>query len=442
MNDKKNFSRRQFLIKTTSMAAGAFAFPYIVPSSALGKGAIAPSNRIVMGAVGLGNQGSGDMRGFLGKREVQMVGLCDVDNRLNDKYKKFVDDKYNNNDCKTYQDFRDLIGRGDLDALTMALPEHWHGIIAVTALKAGLDVHGQKPLARTISEGRAICDAVERYHRIWQTGSQQRSSSKFRRACELVRNGRIGKVSKVKVGMPTGRGKRQCELLPVPKELDWNMWLGPAKWRPYTNFGRGNCHFEWRWIMDYAGGSITDWAGHHIDIAHWGLGFDRTGPVEIEGRGNYHQDGLFDTAPTYKFNCKYANGVEMIVEDSNNYDDPKHVDDKMGPKWYGEKGWIHVNRHVLLAEPSSILKEVIGPNETRLYKSNNHTQNFLDCVKSRRETIVPAEVGHRSISVGLLGEIAMLTGRKLKWDPQKERFLNDDEANRMLWRPMRSPWHL
>ncbi|MHC4389205.1 MAG: hypothetical protein ACYSX1_11425, partial [Planctomycetota bacterium] len=198
----------------------------------------------------------------------------------------------------------------------------------------------------------------------------------------------------------------------------------------------GTCHWHWRWIMDYSGGQLTDWAGHHIDIAHWGLGFDYTGPVEIEGKGVYPNDGLYDVPIAYKIDCRYANGVEIIV--ANESEQPKH----MGTAWYGEDGWIHVNRGGLQAHPKSILKEVIGPNETHLYKSDDHKQNFLDCVKTRKLTVAPAEVAHRSISAGLLGEIAMLTGRKLKWNPEKEIFINDDEANRMLSRPFRSPWHL
>jgi predicted dehydrogenase len=437
MKTRQRITRRSFLKKTTGLAAGAIAFPYVVPSSALGKaGTIAPSNRIVMGAIGVGSMGTGDMRGFLNKREVQMVAVCDVDKKHYDRAKKNVDDKYGNSDCKTYLDFRELLGRGDLDAVQLALPDQWHGLISVAAARAGLDIHGQKPLARTIYEGRAICDAVKRYGVVWQTGSQQRSEGKFHRACELVRNGRIGKVYKVEVGLPDGRACGLKPPIPVPEGLDWNFWLGPAPWRPYTDFGRGDCHWDWRWIMDYSGGQLTDWAGHHIDIAHWGLGLEYTGPVEIKGRGVYPRDGLYNVPIAYKFTCKYANGLTMIV--ANQSQQPKG----MGAAWYGEKGWIHVRRGGLWAEPESVLKEVIGPNEIHLYKSRDHKQNFLDCVKSRQLTIAPAEVAHRSISVGLLGEIAMLTERKLKWNPEKERFLNDEQANRMLSRPMRRPWHL
>jgi len=375
--------------------------------------------------------GTGDMHGFLSKKEVQILAVCDVDKSQRDKAKNIVDEKYKNNDCKTYLDFREVIARDDIDALSLAMPDHWHSIPAVMGAAAGKDIHAQKPLARTISEGRAICDAVRRYGIIWQTGSQQRSERDFHRACELVRNGRIGKVTRVEVGLPTGGDSDNKPIQPIPEGVDWNFWLGPAPWVPY----RGIMHGNWRWMMDYSGGQLTDWAGHHIDIAHWGLDLERTGPVEIEGTGVYPQNGIYNVPMEYKFTCKYANGVVMTV--GNNKQIPQ------GTKWYGESGkWIYVKRGKLESNPASILKEVIGPDEIKLYNSRDHKRNFLDCIKNRKETIAPAEVAHRSISVALLGEIAMLTERKLQWDPDKERFLNDEQANRMLSRPMRSPWHL
>lgn len=432
MSQNKDITRRGFLRKVAGIGAGTVAFPYIVSSSALGDaGGVAPSNRIVMGCIGMGSMGAADMQGFMGKQEVQVVAVCDVDKTQRDKAKTVVDEKYKNQDCQTYLDFRDVIERKDIDALSIALPDHWHSIPAVVGAAAGKDIHAQKPLARTIREGRAICDAVRRYGIIWQTGSQQRSSEDFHRACELVRNGRIGKVTTVEVGLPTGSASDNKPVQQVPEGVDWDFWLGPAPWVPY----RGILHWNWRWIMDYSGGQLTDWAGHHIDIAHWGLDLDRTGPVEIEGRGVYPADGIYNVPMEYKFICKYANGIVMTVADN------KQIPE--GTKWYGETGkWIYVNRGKLEANPPSVLKEVIGSNEIKLYESRDHRQNFLDCVKSRKETIAPAEVGHRSISVGLLGEIAMLTERKLRWDPEKETFLDDEQANRMLSRPMRGPWHL
>ena len=438
MISKKSISRRELLKRATGTAIGAIAFPYIVPASALGNnGDTAPSERITMGCIGVGSQGTSNMRGFLEKDEVQVVAVCDVDRMHLNRAKWRVDDRYQNNDCKTYADFRELIAQDDIDVLSLAMPDHWHSIPVLTAARAGKDMYGEKPLARTIYEGKAMVEAVQQYGLIWQTGSWQRSLWNFRRACELVRNGRIGKVHKVEVGLPTGFGGRNIPVQNVPEGLDWDFWLGPAPWRPYQQFGRSGPHWDWRWVMDYSGGQLTDWAGHHVDIAHWGLGLEHTGPTEIEGSGVYPKDGTFDVPTRYKFTCKYANGLTMIV--ANNQQQPKG----MGTVWYGEKGWIHVDRgDKLEAEPQSILDERIGPDEIRLYESNDHMQNFLDCVKSRKQAIAPIEVAHRSISVGLLGEIAMLLGRKLQWDPDKERFVNDDTANRMLSRPMRSPWHL
>jgi len=437
MSESHRVTRRGFLKTTAGAGLGLAAFPYFVPSPALGKtGAVAPSERIVMGAIGVGSMGTGDMKGFLRRDEVRLAAVCDVDKRHRDRAKRMVDEKYGNSDCAAYLDFRELIGRGDLDAVMIALPDHWHGIISVAAARAGLDIHAQKPLARTIHEGRAICNAVKKYGIVWQTGSQQRSGRKFRRACELVRNGRIGKVHRVEVGLPDGHAIGDQPLLPVPDELDWDFWLGPAPWRPYMDFGRGDCHWQWRWLMDYSGGQLTDWAGHHIDIAQWGLGLERTGPVEIEGRGVYPQQGLYDVPVAYEFTCKYANGITMVV--ANDSRQPKG----RGAVWYGDEGWIQVNRGKFDAEPRSVLDSVIGPDEIHLYRSDDHKGNFLDCVRTGRQTVAPAEIGHRSISVGLLGEIAMLTEQKLKWDPDKEVFTNSDEANRLLSRPMRSPWHL
>ncbi len=427
---KRHISRRRFLGAT----AGAVAFPSIVPSSVFG--ASAPSGKITMGCIGVGSQGTGNMNGFLSKGDARVIAVCDVDKGHRDAAKKRVDDKYGNSDCVTYHDFRELIARDDIDALSLAVPDHWHAIPVVTAARAGKDMYGEKPLARTIHEGKMMVEAVQRYDRIWQTGSWQRSVDNFRRAAELVINGRAGKINLVEVGLPTGGSTGNPPVSPVPEGLDWDFWLGPAPWKPFMKYSANAPHWDWRWIMDYSGGQLTDWAGHHIDIAHWGLGLDRTGPVEIEGKGVYPKDGIYDVPMEYKFTCKYANGVTMVVAND------KQVSHGMGTCWYGDKGWVHVNRSGLWAEPKSILEEVIGPEETHLYESRDHQQNFLDCIKTRKETITPIEVAYRSISVGHLGEIAMLLERKVRWDPDKQVFVNDDAANRMMSRPMRSPWHL
>jgi len=388
-----------------------------------------------MGVIGCGGMGSGDMGGLMGCKGVQFLAACDVDKRHRDRAKARMDGRNKNKDAKTYLDFRELIGRGDIDACVLALPDQWHAIPAIACAKAGIDMYGEKPLARSIREARAMADAVHRYQRVWQTGSQQRSSHNFRLACEYVRNGRIGKVHRVEVGLPTGRGGGDPKEVPVPEWLDWDWWLGPAPWKPFTN---GICHFHWRWFMDYSGGQLTDWAGHHIDIAQWGLGLERTGPVEvIPEQVTYPADGLYNAPTEYRFTCLYDNDIwkgEMSVANNRVH--------WQGAKWYGEKGWIHVRRGRLTTSDDKKIKVPIGPGEIHLYPSGNHRQNFIDCVRSRQETIAPIEIGLRSISVALLGEIAMLLGRKFKWNPDTEEIIGDPVASGMLGKSYREPWTL
>jgi predicted dehydrogenase len=431
-------NRRGFLKTATSAAMSSLVFPYFIPSSALGKdGFTAPSDRITIGCIGVGGMGSANMNSFLGISEAQILAVCDVDTSHRNRARDTVNEKYGNKDCATYNDFREVLARSDIDAISLATPDHWHGIIAVAAARAGKDIYGEKPLAYTISEGRAIADAVQRHGVVWQTGSWQRSQQHFRFGCELVRNGRIGKVHTVRVGLPHGNNidNRGTQPMPVPEGFDYDMWLGPAPWRPYNP---SRCHWNFRWISDYSGGQLTDWAGHHCDIANWGMGTELSAPVEIEGRGVYPpaKDGLFDTPESYYFECKFAEGFTMIVADRRQQ--PKG----MGVQFLGEHGWVYVDRSGIDAEPKSLLTSVIGPNEIQLYKSNDHHQNFLDCVRSRALTITPVEVAHHSIMIGHLGVIAMKLGRKVEWDGARERFVNDLEADRMLSRPMRSPWHL
>jgi len=436
---KNRISRRGFLQKTAGITAAMVGFPYVVPSSALGKaGTVSPSNRLTVVQIGSGSMGTGDLKAFLNfSPEVQVIAVCDVDDRHSASAKRLVDEKNANQDCRTYRDFRELLDREDVDIASLALPDQWHGIISIACARKGIDIYGQKPLARSIAEGRAICDAVQRYSVIWQTGSWQRSRGNFHKGAELVRNGRIGKVEYVEVGLPDGRLRGpDAKLLPKPDTLDYDMWLGPAPWRPHQNLGRDSVHWDWRWIMDYSGGQLTDWAGHHVDIAHWGLGLDRTGPVEIEGKGEYPTEGIYDVPFAYDIKCTYANGVKMRIANKSK------LSKGMGTVWHGDKGWIHVNRSGIWASDPKLLREKIGPDEILLYRSDDHHGNFIDCIKTRQETITPAEIAHRSISVALLGEIAMQTGRKLLWNPEKERFVNDDGANRCLMRPYRGTWHL
>jgi len=434
MPEDKRINRRQFLKGAVGVGAGIGMF-HIVPASALGLGQRpAPSNRIVMGCIGLGGQGSGNMGAFLGNADAQIVAVCDVDKNHLAGAKQRVDQQYRNTDCKDYVDFRELLARTDIQAISLATPDHWHAIPAITAMNAGMDVYGEKPISHCLAEGRAMADAQKKNARIWQTGSWQRSQAHFRTACELVRNGRIGKVVRIEVGLPTGSPTGPVVFKDPPPELDYDFWIGPSRWQPYCD---QRTHWNWRWQLDYGGGQLMDWIGHHADIANWGMGWDSTGPMEVEGKGDYPLEGIWNAATTYHFVAKYKGGVEMHVANSGN------ANIRSGTKWIGENGnWVWVDRGGLEANPATILQEKIGPNETQLFRSPGHQREFLDCVKSRHATITPAETAHRAASIGHLGQMAMILGRKVKWDPETEKIADDPEATRMLSTPMRSPWHI
>jgi len=428
-------SRREFVKRSATTVLGAFVIPHIIPSTALGMGGrLAPSDRIVMGAIGVGSQGKSNMRDFIKlKDQVQFVAICDVDTGHQAEAKALADKANNNTDCRLYGDYREFLSKEKLDAVCIALPDHWHGLIYTAAAEKKLDVYGEKPICRTIYDGKVIRNAVQKNKIVWQTGSWQRSQLNFRHAAELVVNGRIGKIKSIEVGLPDGnRGIGTPPIMDVPKELNWEMWLGPALKVPY----RGIAHYEWRWILDYSGGQLTDWAGHHIDIANWGAGLENTGPVEIAGSGVYPREGLYDVPIEYDFLCKYSNGIEMRVANQSRL---KHG---AGATWYGEKGWLNVDRGRSSASDPKILQEVIGDNEIHLYKSDNHWQNFIDCIRSRKATIAPIEVAYRAVSIALLGEIAMTTGQKIQWNPAKEEIIGNPKASRLLRRSYREPWKL
>lgn len=451
MKNKKCIKRRSFL-KTAP--AAAIITPYIVPSSVFG--ADAPSNRLTLGCIGVGVQGIDNMNNFLERSDVQIVAVCDVDREHRLKARKIVEKKYAGakpsgtyKGCDDYNDFREIIDRKDIDLVSIATPDHWHAIHAIMAANTGKDIYGEKPLALTIKQGRAMCDAVRHNSVVWQTGSWQRSVSNFIFACELVRNGRVGALHTIYVGLPSGKNIAPQPEMPVPDGFDYDFWLGPAQWAPYTE---KRCHGEFRQILDYSGGQLTDWGAHHCDIAQWGMGTEHTGPVEIEGRGNYPRNGLFNTATTYRFECQYTNGVTMIVADSTQI--------PQGVKFVGTDGWVFVKRQDIDAEPKSLLTSIIRRDEFHLYETRRsgrsytragewwqlssavHIGNFMYCVKSREQTIAPIEVAHRSITIAHLGNIAMQLERKVQWDPDNERFVNDSEADRMLSRSMRAPWHI
>ena len=445
---EKEVNRREFLKRATVAAVGVAGFPYFVPSSALGKaGSVAPSSRIVMGCIGVGGQGTANMNAFMRNSDVQVVAVCDVDTRHRERGKKIVEDYYAKKSpagtykgCAAYNDFRDLLAHKDINTVSVCTPDHWHALASVAAAKAGMDIYCEKPLANTVAESKAIRDAVKRYGRVLQTGSHERSNDSVRFACELVRNGRIGKVHTIRINLPCSDGHHQEILrlagtafpeMPIPKGFDYDMWLGHTPWEPYTE---RRCHFWWRFILNYGGGEMTDRGAHIINLGQLGNDTDDTGPIEIAAKGKRPAKGLYNTFMEYEFEFKYANGVWMVGQSSGT----------RGLKFEGTDGWIFIHIHGgrLDAEPKSLLKEVIKPNEIHLGRSPGHHRDFLNAVKTRGKPVATAEVGHRTATIRHLTNIAMLTGRKLKWDPKREQIIGDPDANLMLSRPMRSPWRL
>ena len=426
MTKTNRFNRRDFLKAASTVAAGA---PFLLPSHVWGA-ENAPSKRLTMGCIGVGTQGRGLLGGFLGKKETQVVAVCDVDTTRREASQKRVDDHYakqkqvDYKGCKAYTDFRELLARPDIDAVVIATPDHWHAITAIMACNAKKDVYCEKPLSLTIREARAMVNAARKNERVFQTGSMQRSSREFRKACELVRNGRIGQIKQViaDVGGPS----KWCDLpeQEMEKGLDWEFWLGPAPKRPYNSVlsPRGvHTHFpDWRNYREYSGGMMTDWGAHHFDIAQWGLGMDESGPVEIIPPE--------DPKATKGLRYLYANGVELLHGNSG------------GVLFKGTEGEILVNRGRFKATPESIEDKPLTDKDIRLYSSNDHLQDFLNCIKTRQRPICDVEIGCRSVTVCHLGNFAYWNHRRLKWDPAKEVFLGDDEANQWLDRDKRGPW--
>jgi predicted dehydrogenase len=426
-------TRRSFLKKATLIGTTGLALPYIVRPSALGKaGSVAASERITIGFIGTGSHGIGmNLKSFLPQPDAQAVAVCDVDPVHLKQGLDTVNKKYGNTDCAAHKDFREVLARSDIDAVMISTPDHWHVPISIAAAKAGKDVECEKPTL-TIAEGRVLVETMKRYGRVFQWSTEDRSVDVYHRMCELVRNGRIGKVHTIRVELPSGPDTSgNPEPMPVPEGFDYEMWLGPAPWAPYT---KDRIHWNFRWILDYSGGMLTDWGAHLLDGAQWGNDTEHTGPVEVKGKGKFWRNGLYNTATEYHIEYKYADGVQLIVTSGT-----PSLRFEGDEGWIGNRGW----RGKLQAEPASILNSTIGPNEIHLYTCKGGEQrNFLDCVKSRKACYFPPEIGHRCFTIAHIGNISMLLGRKLRWDPERERFINDEQANRMLSRAMRSPWRL
>ena len=444
-------SRRNFLVQS----AAAIGFPTIVPASVFGQNA--PSNKITMGVVGWGMMGPSNTNKFLAEADCQIVAACDIDKNHLESALGTINGSYKNKDCKPYHDYRELMARKDIDTVMLAVPDNWHALTAIEAAKNGKDIYGEKPLARTVAEQQAIVQAVHSAKRIWQTGSWQRSEENFRVGAEIVRNGLIGKLTHVEVGLPAGHNdfaktKDKMQVTPPPAELDYEMWIGPAAMQDYIE---GRVHKNWRWDYNIGGGQLLDWIGHHCDIAHWGMDMDESGPNEIIPiQADFPpRTDVWNTATKYRAEAKYAGGITMTIAGG-------HDDIKMGTRWIGTDGWVYVNRGAYDASKPE-LKQIIKKREgdkvveaakapklgddvikSRLYNTPGHHRNFLDCVKSRQPTVTPVATAHRSAIPGHLALIALMVNRPLKWDPIKEVIIGDEEASKLLGRDYRGPWKL
>ena len=425
-------TRRGFL-QTAGQVAVA---PYVITSAALGAAKLRPaSQRITTALIGSGSRGRQIIAGG-----DQVVAVCDVDAKNRAKAKTQINKLSGNKDCDAYRDFRDVLVRDDIDAVVVATPDHWHVAIAMAAIKAGKAVYVEKPLSYTIREGRILADTVDRYGTILQVGSQQRSPEyeKFTRACEFVRNGRIGELKKVKVEIITRSGNDDAwKPRRPPAELDYPMWLGPAPWSPYHP---NRVHYKFRFVSDFSGGDLTNWGAHHLDIAQWGIGASRSGPLEVVGHGKRNATGVHDPFYDLHVDFLYAGGVKLELRSLTGKGTG-------GVRFEGTEGWIFVGRDGMSANPASLLTSRLGPNETRLAppdQASSHMGIWLDCIRARspKGLNVPAEIGHRSATVCHLANIAMELKRPLKWDPVTEQFVDDDEANRRTWRAMREPWSI
>ena len=423
-------SRRKFLRTSGLLAGGSIVLPTIIPSCAFGS-----NDKITIGMIGTGSHGiSWNLAAYLKLDDCRVIAACDVDLSRMKKAKAIIDEKYEKKYCVIYDDFRELLERREIDAVQISTPDHWHVPISLLALKNGKDICCEKPTL-TIPQGRLLSDTVASSSRIFQSSLEDRSIAQYHRMAELVRNGRIGKLLKLRVGLPGAFSQEYYYSpdpaeQPVPKGFNYDMWLGPAPYAPYTP---GRCHYNFRWINDYSGGSLADWGAHMIDNAQWINGTEKSGPVEVVGEGSAPESGIYDAFNKFKLTYTYQNGVILDVHS-----------DFVEIYAEGSDGWLHVKdwRGTLQASSQEIFNSVIGDNEIRLYTDESEHANFLKCIRSRKEAYHPVEDMHRTATMAHIGNIAMILKRKLKWDPLKEEFPGDNEANSMLARQEREPWSL
>jgi predicted dehydrogenase len=421
-------------------AAAALAAPWVVPCSALGRGGqTPPSERVTLGFIGTGGRGTANMRSLLPLAGAQVVAVCDVRRQKREAAAQVVAQHYEakggGGPCATYNDFREVLARDDVDAVVVCPQDHWHAPIVVAAARAGKDIYGEKPLGVAVSESQAIVRAVRRYQRVFQTGTQQRSDAKFRQACNLARFGYLGKVHTVEVAAPgpkyQPRYKGPATGEPVPDGFDYEMYVGPAKMRPYTPY----CIDwpGWYLIWDYCAGFIVNWGVHHLDIAHWGCPSISRQPCRVRCRSTYRTHVVCDNINSWQADFAFDDGLRMRFTDTGN---PL----PQGTRFIGDEGWVHVNRAGIQAEPASLLDVRIPPEKPSLQESNNHYADFLDSVRARRDPVAPVEAGHVASYLGMIAEAAGRLESELRWDPAAEEFPGNADANRLLSRPMRSPW--
>jgi len=433
--EDRGVSRRRFL----AGAAVAAAAPCFVPGSVLGAGGRAPaSERIRTGHVGIGGMGGGHFGGLLGNPATQVMAVCDPFESKREPARQRAQDRYADEigkgtykGCAAYSDFRDLVTRDDIDAVFIASPEFWHALHSVWAMRHGKDVYCEKAMTLTVYESQAVREAVRRHGRVFQLGTQQRSDRNFRFAAELAINGYLGKLHTVKVSVPGGRALPVAKPAPVPPGLDYEMWLGPAPAKPYNDL---QCSFNWYFIYDYCIGWIGSWGVHHIDSALWGVPFFCTRPIQVEGTAVFPTEGLANTSISWRVDIVAENGVRMFFTDDSQQ--------AHGVRFEGDEGWVHVVRGGIQAEPKSLLKLALKPDDEHLYESHSHHGNFLECMRTRRDPVADVDAGFRATVTTIVADIATRLGRKLTWDWAAERFVGDEVANAMLQRPMRSPWVL
>jgi len=426
--------RRRFL-KATAAAAG-LPFWYLEQMKSFGASPkpLGPNDRPGIGLIGCGGQGRGDCN--WAKNFGTVIAVADVDDKHAEEAKSQFKAEH------TYKDFRKLLERDDIHVIINGTPDHWHTLVNVAAARAGKDIYSEKPLTLTIEEGKRLVKEIRGANRVLQVGSQQRSDGKFRLACELVRNGRIGKLEHIIVGLPTGPREGPFPKQPVPDGMNWDFYLGQT---PFVDYNGKNSHWNFRWWYQFSGGQMTDWGAHHNDLDQWGNGTDRSGPIEFDGKSLVDMiPGGYDAASKYRIECKYANGVTMtLLDDSSVHERGVVGEGKRTPngvQFLGSDGWIFVSRGEIRASKPEFIETPLAANATRLYKSDNHMGDFFDCVRSRKDPICDVEIGHRSISVAHLGAISVRLGRKIQWDPVKEEIVGDADAAKWVGRPMRKPY--